>query len=143
MIPMLPGPVAEPSYSAERQFSEIDRKKKTEAIKEARQGLLGIESLIESSINDDPPRFSPTEAKDLRNRFSFMKEKLERVLDMLAEERDEFEQLCFHLRKLTDDAVASKRVAKEAQEKSTLWYTKAMKYRRIMENEGITIEEGD
>lgn len=114
---------------------------KTGAIKSARLGLVGIEALIEQAINENPPRFTPAEAKDIRARFEMLVQKVEDVLHLLAQERDDFEQLGLQVRKLTADLDTAKKSLHETTEKQTYWYTEATRRRKIMEREGLEDEK--
>lgn len=129
-----------PRTAEDNLYLEIDRKAKTDAIRDARSGLVAIEALIESAINDNPPRFAPAEAHDIRDRYTYLTARVEIALDLLAQERDEFEQLNLYVRKLTDDLTAAKKQTKDDKEKGTYWYTEATRLRRIMEREGLDTE---
>lgn len=113
---------------------------RTTVIREARKGLLGIESLIENSISNDPPRFRPAEARALRERYAFTAERVEDALTMWSERSDERSQLELRIRKLDDEIAATKKILADSQAQRAHWYTLYERTKRFLEREGIVFD---
>lgn len=107
---------------AEREFAAADKAEKTAAIKSARDRLIHMEALIEASINHDPPQFAPPMAADLRAQFAHFASDLDRVIDLLAHERDEFADLNARMSWLSGQVKHLEAARDEANERVTKHY---------------------
>lgn len=116
-----------PAYTpAEREFALADRAEKTSAIKRAREAMIKMEELLESTINLEPRRFEPSQAAYLRNQFRLLGDAIDSTVNLLTEERDEFADLngrLAWLNKRVDDLTKGR---DSAQERAARLYNEKM-----------------
>lgn len=85
----------------DHDFALADKKEKDRVIDAARKSLHGMEDMIETAINVDPPRFVPSVARELREQFARLGAALDEAIVMLAQERNEFSDMAHRLKTAT------------------------------------------
>jgi hypothetical protein len=124
----------------DRTYAEIDRKTKAEAIKQARAALIGIEKMIEDAVNDEPPRFMPNEAWEIRTTFAVLADRVEDALILLGQERDEFAELNLVVGISKQELATARKQRDEGVEKITFWFNEVLRLKRLLDDNDIGYE---
>lgn len=130
---------------AEREYAQADRAEKTQAISAARVAMIEMEALIEGVINRDPPPFTPQDAHSIRDEFKELSYAIDKTVDLLAQDRDEFSELNTRVAFLVRRVDELTKARDDAQSKVTEHFNAKLVAERELQrlrlrDEGIEVE---